>query len=46
MHTAVKSSKRNITAKPTAATPAETTPDKKKNAYTTADTTTKTKKEY
>ena len=46
MPTAEKHSQKPITAKHTAATPAETTQDKKKNAYTTADTTTKTKKEY
>ena len=46
MHTAADHSRNTITAKHTALMNAETTQDEKKNEHTTADTTTKTKKEY
>lgn len=46
MHTAVKNTPKPITAKHTAATNAENTQDKKKDASMIANTTTETAKEY
>ena len=46
MPTVEKNSLKHITAKPTAATPAENTQDKKNADNTTTNTTPETKKEY
>lgn len=46
MHTAENPTKKPITDKPTAATNADNTQDKKNADNTTTDTTTKTRKDY